>query len=104
MFVARWEYEVKRGCEKDFEKVYGPEGEWVLFFRRSAEYMGTRLVKDVASSRRFFTVDYWSSEAAYLKFREENAEEYARIDARCEMLTVRERKMGSCEVGERENQ
>ncbi len=29
MFLILWEFEVKPGEETAFEKVYGPEGQWV---------------------------------------------------------------------------
>ena len=43
MFVALWEFEVKPGCEKEFEKVYVPEGDWAKLFQNDANYRETRL-------------------------------------------------------------
>jgi hypothetical protein len=33
MFLVLWEYEVKPGSEKRFEKAYGPAGDWAQLFR-----------------------------------------------------------------------
>jgi hypothetical protein len=32
MFVVLWEFEVKRGSEERFERVYGPGGDWTPYF------------------------------------------------------------------------
>src|ERR687888_2169496 len=32
---------------EEFERVYGPEGEWTAFFRGGAGYVGTELLRDV---------------------------------------------------------
>ena len=70
MFVTLWEFEVKSGSEELFEKVYGPEGDWVRLFRRDARYRGTRLLRDVGAERNYMTMDSWESLAAYEEFRE----------------------------------
>ena len=31
----------------EFERVYGPEGEWTAFFRGCDGYVGTELLRDV---------------------------------------------------------
>jgi hypothetical protein len=46
MFVALWEYEVKPGCEKRFEKAYGPYGGWARLFQSDSRYREMRLVRD----------------------------------------------------------
>ena len=98
MFVALWEFEVKPGCEEKFEKVYGADGAWAKLFRRDAAYRGTRLVKDTERERVYLTLDFWETRKAYEKFKEENAEEYERIDKECEGMTVREMPVGEFEV------
>ena len=32
MFLVLWEFEVKPGREKRFERVYGPDGDWASCF------------------------------------------------------------------------
>ena len=87
MYLAVWEFEVRRGREAQFARLYGPEGEWVRLFRRAAGYLETRVA---GRGRRFITVDCWRSRAAYLSFRRRFAARHAALDRRGEVLTVRE--------------
>jgi heme-degrading monooxygenase HmoA len=96
LFVTLWEFEVKSGCEELFEQAYGPEGRWVELFARDARYRGTRLLRDLGRERVYVTVDKWESREAYEAFREKYAADYARLDAKCDNLTVREESIGHC--------
>ena len=64
-----------------FEHVYGPEGEWALFFGQGRGYVGTELLRDVETSGRYFVIDRWESADAYNAFVAEHRAEYmARVD------------------------
>ena len=52
-------YEVRDPA--DFERVYGPEGEWAQFFRSGAGYIGTELLRDVEEPDRYLVIDRWES-------------------------------------------
>jgi quinol monooxygenase YgiN len=97
MFVVLWEFEVKPGCQERFERVYGPEGDWVSLFRHDAQYSGTHLLRDVHRPLVYLSADNWQSRAAYDAFLHANQPEYKRIDAECEGLTLSERHIGSYE-------
>jgi heme-degrading monooxygenase HmoA len=97
MFVALWEFDVKPGCEERFERVYGPDGEWVRLFRGDANYQGTRLLREASRDGIYVTVDFWRSREAYERFRAAARESYAPLDAACEGLTASERHIGSFE-------
>ena len=97
MFVALWEFEVKPGCEKEFEKVYGPEGDWADLFRNDANYRETRLWHDAARPAIYLTMDFWTSRRAYEEFMASHAAAYQRLDAAGEKLTLGERKIGGYE-------
>jgi heme-degrading monooxygenase HmoA len=90
-----WEFQVKQGCEADFEKVYGPQGEWAQFFKQGAGYRGTELLRDPANPRRYVTIDRWASQAAYEAFQSRSSAEYEAIDRHCEELTESEALLGS---------
>jgi len=62
----------------DFERVYGPEGEWAEFFRSGAGYVGTELLRDVETSGRYLVVDRWESREAYQAFVDAHRDEYMR--------------------------
>ncbi len=98
MFVNLWEFQVKCGLEKTFESVYGPDGEWAQLFRRSRDYRGTRLIRDVSFPRRYLTLDYWTTESAFEAFRGQYGAVYAELDARCDSLTEKERHLSSSEM------
>jgi heme-degrading monooxygenase HmoA len=95
--VVIWEFYVRQGQEKHFEVVYGRNGEWAQIFQADPEYLGTELSRDYAIPRRYITLDFWCSRAAYLRFREAKAEEYKAMDQRTEGLTERETELGSFE-------
>ena len=95
MYVIIWEFRTKREREGEFERVYGPEGEWAEFFRRGEGYLGTELLRDIATRGRYVTIDRWTSQAAYDAFRGRNLSEYETIDRRCESLTEHEAHIGS---------
>jgi heme-degrading monooxygenase HmoA len=73
-------YEVRETA--DFERVYGPDGEWAEFFRQGRGYIGTELLRDVEAPGRYLVIDRWESADTYNAFVAERREEYmARVDA-----------------------
>jgi quinol monooxygenase YgiN len=94
-----WEFEIAAGREEEFERHYGPEGTWVQLFRKDAEFVGTELLRDRELKGRYLTVDRWRDVEAYESFKLQFAEEYERIDAEMDELTVSEKRVGVFEVG-----
>jgi heme-degrading monooxygenase HmoA len=89
-----WEFNVKREFESEFEKLYGPEGEWARLFRKGEGYLGTELFRDVIVEGRYVTIDYWSSRAAYEAFRGRFRDAYEQLDDHCALLTEKEVRLG----------
>ena len=98
-YVIVWEYRVKAAGEAEFVARYGPQGDWARFFRGSAAYVRTELVKDVAAAGRYLTLDYWQSQEAFKKFLKENPAEYERLDKEAEGLTEQETRLGAFWMG-----
>jgi heme-degrading monooxygenase HmoA len=69
-------YEVRDA--EEFERVYGPEGEWAQFFRTGQGYVGTELLRDVENPGRYLVIDRWESRAAYNAFAADHRDEYMR--------------------------
>jgi heme-degrading monooxygenase HmoA len=69
-------YEARDPAE--FERVYGPEGDWAEFFRGGEGYVGTELLRDVEAPGRYLVVDRWESRDAYNAFIAEHRDEYMR--------------------------
>jgi len=76
MLTLVFSYEARDAVE--FERVYGPDGEWTAFFRSGRGYVGTELLRDVETPGRYLVIDRWESREAYQTFVEERREEYMR--------------------------
>jgi 8-oxo-dGTP pyrophosphatase MutT (NUDIX family)/heme-degrading monooxygenase HmoA len=94
--VLVWEFSPAAGRAAEFERAYGPDGDWARFFRRDPGYLGTELLRGAAG--RYLTLDRWRSRAAFEAFKTREAEEYAAIDRRMEALTSRETAIGAFDV------
>jgi heme-degrading monooxygenase HmoA len=94
-YLVIWEFLVKPGMEARFEQVYGVSGDWECLFGQDENYLGTELKCEQESPPRYLTLDFWTSEEAYERFREKHLIEYEAIDQQCESLTESERKLGT---------
>ena len=92
MYVVLWEFVARPGREADFERAYGPRGRWAQLFRGGEGYLGTELWR---GDGRLLTVDRWSSEADYARFRAARLPEYEALDREMEDLTDRETNLGA---------
>ena len=94
MYIILWEYTVKPGREAEFEKTYGPNGDWAQLFRQSDGYLGTDLVRATDTSPNYITIDHWVSSKTYEAFHKKYRAAYKALDVRCQSLTVREKLIG----------
>jgi heme-degrading monooxygenase HmoA len=69
-------YEVREAAE--FERVYGPDGDWAQFFAEARGYIGTELLRDVEIPSRYVLIDRWDTADDYNAFAAEHREEYMR--------------------------
>ena len=90
MYVIIWRFLAKDRVE--FERHYGPEGTWAMFFRRDPAFVRTELLR--GEGNEYLTLDYWTSKEAFLAFRARNLAEYEEIDRRFEALTEEEMRLG----------
>jgi heme-degrading monooxygenase HmoA len=101
MYLTIWEFFVRPGSEGEFERIYGPKGDWARLFAGSAGYLGTELLLDNEQNgpgaTRYVTIDRWSGARVFANFQAARGEKYKELDARCERLTARETRMGSFE-------
>jgi heme-degrading monooxygenase HmoA len=81
----------------DFERVYGPDGEWSQFFRNGRGYIGTELLRDVEQPGRYVVVDRWETRDAYNTFVEQRREEYTRRVDETVFHYERELRLGTFE-------
>jgi heme-degrading monooxygenase HmoA len=95
MYVILWRFRPVAGQEGEFERAYGPSGEWALLFRRDDGYLGTELLRHSDDPRVYLTLDRWTSRAAYEAFRSRWSGKYRRLDYRLEGLTEEETPLGA---------
>lgn len=97
MYRIMWAFDVRPGDTAEFERIYGPEGEWAQLFSKGAGYQGTELFRDVSREDRYVTIDRWQSRGDFQQFRAQFAREYRALDERCERLTSGEQRIGEFE-------
>jgi len=102
-YLAVWEFQVRAECVAEFEKIYGPDGQWAKLFRRSPMYLGTELVRDLERAGRYVTIDRWISREALRQFKQQFAADYAALDETCERLTELEARVGDFETSSPES-
>ena len=76
MLALVFSYEARDPAE--FERAYGPDGDWAAFFRRGEGYVGTELLRDVESPGRYLVIDRWESPEAYQAFLDAHGAELMR--------------------------
>ena len=97
MYHILWEFRVAEEHRPAFERLYGPEGDWAKLFAHSPDFLGATLLRDRAVPGRYLTLDRWQDAESYDRFLETHKTEYKELDARCELLTEYEMKIGAFE-------
>ena len=98
MYIIVWRFRPADGRESEFERAYGPSGDWALLFRRDDGYVGTELLQHSEDSTEYLTLDRWVSRTAYETFRSRLSSEYQRLDRLFEELTEEETPLGTFEM------
>lgn len=94
-YIVIWEFFVRDGSEKEFERIYGPKGDWAQLFAKGDGYIRTDLVHDREQAGRYVVLDHWTSAEHYQRFRGSHESEYKTLDRKCESLTERETPLGT---------
>jgi heme-degrading monooxygenase HmoA len=81
----------------DFERRYGPDGEWAQFFRQGVGYIGTELLRDLEEPDRYVVIDRWESIDAYNDFLAEHQAEYLRRADESRFHYIQELRFGTFE-------
>jgi hypothetical protein len=88
---------VREGCEWQFERIFGPEGIWPEFLKRSRQYLGSMLHLQSQAERRFRLQDYWISHLGFEAFRRIHQLDCDKLEQfiRREELVLREELLGA---------
>ena len=89
-----WQFTVKSGKEDVFERIYGPNGDWAVLFRKADGYRRTELHRNRNVPRNYVVIDRWESPEGFKRFKERFKEEYRTLDIQCEELTEKEEHIG----------
>jgi len=92
MYKAVWKFTVRPEKQREFESVYGPDGDWAQLFRKSQDYIGTELFRSL-NDNSYITVDKWNSEANFETFKNQFRSEYKKLDTECERFTLQEERI-----------
>ena len=95
MIALVFRYEARDADE--FERAYGPEGEWARFFMQADGFVGTELLRDLDEPGRYLVIDRWETADAYNLFLAERRDEYLRRSDEARALYVQELRFGTLE-------
>jgi heme-degrading monooxygenase HmoA len=95
--LVLWAYRIRPGMAKEFERMYGPNGDWARLFSGWEGYLGTELWHDRRDRRRYVTVDRWRSGEDYERFRTGARDRYLELDAHGARLTESEGQLATLE-------
>jgi heme-degrading monooxygenase HmoA len=95
MFAIAFSYEARD--PEDFERAYGPNGEWAAFFREAQGFVGTELLREVENPGRYLLIDRWESREAFERFSAERQAEYFRRSEDAAVHYLQELRLGAYE-------
>lgn len=95
MFAIAYSYEARDA--EEFERVYGPNGEWAEFFRAAPGYVGTELLREVENPGRYLLIDRWESREAFERFSADRQAEYFRRSEDSAVHYLQELRLGAYE-------
>lgn len=76
MFQVIWELKVKFKEREKFEQFYDTKGDWVKFFSKSADYLGTDVLESGEGDGIFLVIDEWKSEETFNEFVKSRKADY----------------------------
>lgn len=86
MIAIMWQFDVKGGHEREFEQLYGVEGEWTAMNRHSRSYLGTSFLRDQNRTSRYILVEYWSEMLVYEQHRAFRSDAIVSLEQRSQAL------------------
>jgi len=95
MYVVIWQYKIKSDFRSRFVDLYGPEGEWIAWFKKSPDYLGTDLLQLNDTGDIYITIDRWKSKKLYEEFYNSDRASFGQIDRKGETFTSEEKLIGA---------
>jgi hypothetical protein len=86
MIAIMWQFDVRHGCEANFEQLYGADGEWAALNRHARSYLGSSFLRDQNRTSRYILIEYWSEMLVYEQHRVFRSEAIAAFEERSRAL------------------
>lgn len=80
MIAIVWQFDVRPGSEREFERFYGADGEWTALNRRSRSYLGSSFLRDQNRDSRYLVIEYWSEMVVYEQHKSYQSDEIATLN------------------------
>jgi quinol monooxygenase YgiN len=87
MFQIIWELKVKFKEREKFEQLYDTKGEWVKFFSKSPDYLGTDVFESGEKDGIFLVIDEWNSEEAFTEYVKTRKTEYDLLEEKAKAVS-----------------
>jgi hypothetical protein len=94
MIAIVWQFEIRAGCETEFERFYGADGEWTAMNRHSRSYLGSSFLHDQSSTSRYLVIEYWSEMLVYEEHKTYQRDQFTYLDARRHELVESTQPLG----------
>jgi len=86
MIAIMWQFDVKQGCEAEFEQLHGGDGEWTIMNRQTRSYLGSSFLRDQNRTSRYVVIEYWSEMLVYEEYRAYRSDAISSLERRRTML------------------
>jgi quinol monooxygenase YgiN len=96
MIAVIWQFDVKKGREEEFEKLYGADGDWTALSRQTRSYLGSSFLHDQNQASRYLLIEYWSEMIVYEQHRASRAALIDSIETRRAELVDAVEPLGIC--------
>ncbi len=94
MIAIMWQFDVRKGCEREFEGFYGAAGDWTKQNRHARSYLGSSFLRDQNRPSRYIVIEYWSEMLVYEQHRQYRSDAIALLEERRTALVESVRPMG----------
>jgi heme-degrading monooxygenase HmoA len=87
MFQVIWEIKVKYKEREKFEQFYDAKGDWVKFFGKSPEYLGTDVLESGEGDGIYLIIDEWQSEEAFSEYVKIRKAEFNLLEEKAKLVS-----------------
>ena len=88
-----WQFEVAAEREAQFVAAYRSDGDWAKLFATATGFIRTELWRD--GDGIYLTADHWRSFEDFERFQAAQGDEYRRLDAELEGVSIAETFLGA---------